>query len=102
MVEHPAEYPWPSYRVNGNNDPGSLIQAHEDYQALATDLSLRAERYRALFAAHLDAGLVKQIRAATNGNFVLGNDRFREEVEQMLKRRVVPGRSGRPLRRKKS
>jgi putative transposase len=99
MVAQPSEYRWSSYHVNGNNEPSRLIRAHVDYQSLAADALLRAERYRTLFSAHLDLGLIEQIRSATNGNFVLGNDRFRDEVERMLKRRVVPGRSGRPLTR---
>lgn len=61
-----------------------------------TDESRRAN-YRALFKAHLDPELLTEIRRATNGNFVLGSERFKEEVAQMLKRRVVPGKSGRPL-----
>lgn len=44
----------------------------------------------------MDPALIDEIRAATNGNFVLGNDRFKQEVAGMLKRRVVPGQPGRP------
>ncbi len=36
---------------------------------------------------------------ATNDNFVLGNDRFKDQVATMLDRRVVPGKPGRPKRR---
>ncbi len=33
-------------------------------------------------------------------NFVLGDERFKEEVTQMLKSMVVPGKSGRPVVRR--
>jgi len=37
-----------------------------------------------------------QIRRATNGNFVLGDERFAREIEAVVGRRAVPGKSGRP------
>jgi putative transposase len=37
-----------------------------------------------------------QLRQATNGNFVLGNDRFAEEIRLALGRRVTSGKAGRP------
>ena len=52
--------------------------------------------YRELFRNDLQPGMVDQIRKATNGNFVLGNDRFQDEVAQALGRHVTPGVSGRP------
>jgi len=30
-----------------------------------------------------------EIRKATNGNYALGNTRFQQEIEQMLKRRYT-------------
>ena len=36
------------------------------------------------------------MRKATNGNFVLGHDRFAREVERLLKARVRAGKPGRP------
>lgn len=43
--------------------------------------------------------MVDEIRQATNGNFALGNDRFKEEIEAALGRRVQPGRPGRPKKK---
>jgi putative transposase len=40
--------------------------------------------------------MVDQIRKATNGNFVLGNQRFAEQIATALARRVTPGKGGRP------
>lgn len=51
-----------------------------------------------LFNAHLEPGLINQIRSSTNGNYVLGNDRFKEEIESMIKRRVSPGKAGRSVK----
>ena len=58
----------------------------------------RRENYRALFKAHLDPEVITKIRTATNGNVVLGNKRFEEQIAKMLKRRVTLGKAGRPKR----
>ena len=42
--------------------------------------------------------MITRIRTATNGNVVLGNKRFEEQMAKMLKRRVTLGKAGRPRR----
>ena len=41
---------------------------------------------------------IERIRSATNGNVVLGNKRFEEQITKMLRRRVTRGKAGRPAR----
>ncbi len=99
IVPHPAEYRWSSYRVNAQSEASSLITPHQQYIDLASDGDRRRIAYRDLFRYHLDPGLVDEIRSATNGNYALGSDLFRDEVTKMLGRRVAPGVSGRPRRK---
>jgi len=40
--------------------------------------------------------MVDRIRAATNGNFALGDGRFAEQIGEMLGRRAVRASPGRP------
>ncbi len=96
MVEHPAEYPWSSYRANAQGAPSALLTPHALYTALGREENERRTAYRELFRYHLDPGIVDQIRAATNGNYVLGNPIFQAQIAQALGRRVTPGKSGRP------
>ena len=56
----------------------------------------RRNNYRALFAAHRDGNLAEQIASATKGNYVLGDSRFAQEVEQALGCRAQRGAIGRP------
>ncbi|PTR10620.1 hypothetical protein C8R32_101150 [Nitrosospira sp. Nsp5] len=37
-----------------------------------------------------------EIRRATNGNFILGNERFAVQVSSAIGKRVIPGKPGRP------
>ncbi len=99
MVNHPKAYSWSSYRYNGDGQQNVLIKPHELYLGLGMDEKERRVNYRSLFDAHLDSNTINEIRQATNGNYVLGNDRFKDEIEDMLKCRVSPGKSGRPLKR---
>ena len=96
MVDHPRRYPWSSYRDNGDGCSSGLITAHAEYEKLGCLPAERQDNYRALFHAHLDQKHVDEIRQATNGNYVLGNARFQEEIARMLQRRVTPGKRGRP------
>ena len=98
MVPHPREYPWSSYRVNGEGLVDTLITPHEQYIRLARNAVERRHHYRELFKVHMDPERIDEIRNATNGNYALGNDRFKTEIERALNRRATPGRGGRPAR----
>ncbi len=54
-----------------------------------------------LFRYSLEPGLIDEIHRATNGNFVLGNERFKEEISMVLGKRVTPGKAGRPVKNRK-
>jgi putative transposase len=75
-----------------------LIMQHEEYQRLGLSDEKRIKHYRALFESQLAPGILDEIRASTNGNYVLGNDRFKQEIANMLNRRVTPGKAGRPVK----
>ena len=100
LVEHPAEYPWSSYPANGQGGANRLLTPRHQYLELAPDPESRRCAYRGLFRSHTEPLLVEEIRAATNGNYALGNDRFRKEIEQALGRRAVPGAGATAWRRR--
>jgi len=100
MVSHPRGYPWSSYCVNAEAKSSDLIAHHEEYLALAECNRSRQQAYRNLFNAHMDSDVINDIRTSTNGNFVLGSERFKEEISIMLKRRVIPAKAGRPFKTK--
>jgi putative transposase len=99
MVSHPRDYRWSSYRANAEGHQDALLRPHPEYLRLGLDESDRLHNYRELFTAHLDPQRIAEIRDATNGNYALGDERFREEIARMLNRRVTPGRGGRPAGR---
>ena len=100
MVEHPAEYRWSSYRTNAQGEPSTLLTHHLLHTALGSDDQARQAAYRELFRYQLDLGMVDEIRTATNGNYALGSSQFQAQTAAALGRRVTPGKSGRPRKRK--
>ena len=75
-----------------------MITAHEEYLRLGLNGQERQRHYRELLQAQIEPHLLEEIRSSTNGNYALGNKRFREEIAQMLDRRVTPGKAGRPVK----
>lgn len=94
MVAAPQDYPWSSYRHNARGQRDSLIRPHDVYQSLGPDGASRQERYARLFQCMPDSSEIGKIRSATADGTVLGNDRFREQIEAILKCRVRPYQHG--------
>ncbi len=88
MVENPAGYRWSSYPANALGRIDELVTPHPLYRALGASAAARYAAYRELFSAHLDPDTLKAIRTATCTGTVLGNERFRDEIEAAIKRRV--------------
>ncbi|MBU0464220.1 MAG: transposase [Proteobacteria bacterium] len=100
MVKQPGEYPWSSYRVNAQGEKSDFLNQHMVYLGLGDSRKQRELSYRKLFQQELSEGIIKEIRQFTNGNFVLGSDRFKKEISKALGRRVTLGKSGRPRKSK--
>ncbi len=98
LVQHPAEYRWSSYSNNGQGERSDLLKSHFLHERLGRTVEEKQKCYRELFRYDLDLGVIDEIRATTNGNFALGNDRFKREIEEILGRRVEPGKPGRPAK----
>lgn len=102
MVTHPADYPWSSYRANALGEINKVVTTAAMYESLDNDRLGRVKAYREIFRHHLDPGVVDEIRTATQGNYALGSDRFKQQVEAALGRRAVRGVAGRPRKKNES
>lgn len=98
LVEHPREYAWSSYRANAESIRDPMLTPHRAYLALGAAPEERGANYVALFGSHASPPPVEEIRAATQGGFVLGSTAFRRRIARALGRRVEPGSPGRPAR----
>ncbi len=96
MVVDPADYRWSSYRTNGLGEGGPMLTPHHEYLRLGDSVEARCKTYRGLFTAHLDGVMLKDIRESVNKGLALGSERFKDEIEANLKRRVRSAKMGRP------
>lgn len=90
MTVRPDDYRWSSYHCNSLGEHDPLVSPHELYLQLAKSPARRCGIYRALFATALEEFAVAAIREATNKAWVLGDDRFRQEIEDLLQRQAAP------------
>lgn len=97
MVADPASYRWSSYQVNALGKNSELCTPHDEYLALGAADSERLERYRALFAHHVDDDLIADIRSNTNKGMAVGHDHFKEQLSKLSGRRLVSMKVGRPV-----
>ncbi len=95
MVEEPSEYSWSSYNCNAHGVETSLRTAHDRYLALGKGEE-RLKNYRALFDAHVDGDLLKEVRSCLNRGLALGNERFTNEIEALTNKRITRRKAGRP------
>jgi putative transposase len=100
MVRSPNQYRWSSYRCNGQGKMDELVTPHVMYLALGKTQATRLEAYKALFKAHLESGVLDDIRSAWKTGTPLGNDNFRQKIEAKLKCKVGQARRGRPVKPK--
>ncbi len=88
MVEAPGDYKWSSFRLYGFGHSMKLGTPHQLYLNLGTTGDERMNAYRELFADELDRAVLHQIRQVSNQGMVLGNDRFKSEIERLTGRRT--------------
>jgi len=95
MVAHASEYPWSSYQGNALGKAIQLLTPHPLYQQLGKTDAERQGAYVALFRGRMQERDLAVIREATNKTWVLGDDRFKAQIEAKTGRRPAPlGRGG--------
>lgn len=94
LAEHPADYPWSSYRCNALGQEDRLVVAHREYQQLGKTGQDRQAVYRGLFRSKIAEKTMDEIRQGTNKAWVLGDGRFKRRIELQLKRRTEPKARG--------
>ncbi len=90
MVKHPAEYPWSSYQMNALGKEIKLLSPHSCYLSLGKTNVSRQAAYSALFEQLIPEFTLEEIRHAINKAWVLGDDRFKQQVEAQTGRRASP------------
>lgn len=96
MVERPEQYEWSSYRQRIGLANPTWIDAYDQYARLGQAGSERERAYRSFVAAGTPENQLKTIRGALQRNQLTGSERFRQQIEQRIGRRVSNHSRGRP------
>jgi len=99
MVESPSHYRWSSFRHNAGIRELKLIDHHSIYASLGENSTSCAKAYQALFKGHIDKESMKKISDAWLTGTPLGNDYFRQKIEETLVRKVGQDRRWRPTKK---
>ena len=86
MVE--PEYPWSSYQKNAMGKLIELITPHYCYLSLGKNDEERQETYRSLFEHEIPDYTLTEIREAINKTWILGDNRFRQQIEAQTGRYI--------------
>ena len=94
MVDHPAAYPWSSYQANALGKVIQLWQPLSIYLALGNTKEERQQSYRNLFDKPFSDKILAEIRLASQGEWVLGTERFKQQIHSQLnfRRAINPSR----------
>ena len=95
MVRRPEEYRWSSYGIHAWGDPGWLTP-HPEYQRLGHTVTERGYAYRELFKTQLSEEDLHRIRKAAHYCQPVGDDHFRQQIEQRYGIKLGQMERGRP------
>lgn len=99
MVPKPGDYAYSSYAHHAWGSSNSLLSTHACYEALHRQPEARPRAYRALFEDEFSEEDLNTIRIRTNACSVIGNDQFKQQIEEMLGRELPSGKRGRPKKK---
>lgn len=98
MVAVPEAYPWSSARHHLGIERCEWLDEDPCYLALSEDAAQRRERYREILYGAIPEGEWALIRTAVQRGQLTGTDRFVDQVEGILGRRIEHRPPGRPTR----
>lgn len=99
LAQGPAEYPWSSYPHHAGVKSDPLITDHPLYWALGNTPFEREAAYARLVSQALTRAELDSINQAVLKGWPLGSERYKADLEQQMKRRILPAKRGRPFKR---
>jgi len=98
LAAYAADYPWSSYGHHAGLRADPLVIDHGLYWALGNTPFEREAAYLALAEQPLAPDDVAAVEAAVPKGWPLGSDKFKTDLQQRVKRQVLPAKRGRPFK----
>jgi putative transposase len=99
LAGQPEQYAWSSYahHIGLRSDP--VVTDHALYWALGNTPFQREGAYKELAGADLSAEEISIVEKAVLKGWPLGSERFKTELQNRVKRQVLPAKRGRPFKK---
>lgn len=101
MVDSPEKYKWSSYRYKVGIEHSDWIDLDPCYQSLGKSESECEQHYKEWVQGHIPDEEWRMIRQSIQRGQLTGSDRFIEEVEKKIGRRIEFRGQGRPKEEQK-
>ncbi|MBL4827423.1 MAG: transposase [Spongiibacteraceae bacterium] len=102
ITDSPEKYRWTSFHHHTQTKPNHLIYDHRLYHALGENKEDRANHYRETFKQVFDTRLKEFIAETVSMGKILGDDKFKEKIEEIANIRLRPKKRGRPPKKKQT
>ena len=99
VVADPLDYPWSSYHHHAGMRVDPVITDHALYWALGNTPFQREAAYIELGRQALPDAEHAQIEAAVLKGWPLASDAYKANLQQSIKRQVLPAKRGRPFKK---
>lgn len=99
LVGRPETYRWSSYGANGWGD-AQWLTPHREYLQLGNSVESRCHAYRELFRYQLSEADLHKFREAAHYCQPVGDDRFRNQIEQRYGIKLGRMARGRPKKKR--
>lgn len=96
MVDTPGAYRWSSYNARMGGKGTDWIDLDPMYLALSDEEAIRQQKYQAFLEAGIPSAEWALIHEAVKRGQLTGNNKFTEQVEQIVGRRIQTRGPGRP------
>jgi putative transposase len=93
MVEHPARYPWSSFRANALGEPSPVTIPHAVFWSLGTDEQDARRAYLQLFDGVMAEDELRTIRESLRAGRPLGTADFIADVERQTGWKLPRGKA---------
>lgn len=101
IVSSPELYRWSSYRFRAFGERNDVLNIDPWYNSLGSDRKECQFNYRRFFQNAIPEYSWNLIREMTNKGGLVGDIKFKEQIEEMLNRKIVIRSPGRPKKEEK-
>ena len=101
IADYPESYRWSSYRARAFGEKNRILDLCPWYNNLGYDMKERQQKYRQFFEVSIPEFTLELIREMTKKGGIVGSDKFKEQIGNLLHKEIIIRSPGRPKKQEK-